>query len=85
MLGLAERGGHAAFAANAFFKSHRSEIAVQAVTPIVVDAHELVDLAPLVQDQRRSLMGAPVDHRADITVLVAHDNDGGVADMRQHK
>ena len=71
---------HAALATNAVAEGDTVQLAVQIVCPGVVDAGKILAVAPFLQADQRSLVGATVDHRMDVAVFVARDDDGNFAD-----
>ncbi len=80
---LLEGLGHAALAAHAALEGRAQHLAGKVVAPVVVDAHELVDLAGRHEHEGRPLVRAAIDHRADLAVAVAHQDDGRGADLHR--
>src|SRR4051794_2429011 len=73
--------GHAALAADAATERDARQIAGEVVAPGVIDAGQPVfRVAALFQADEIAAMGAAVDHRMDVAVLPARDDDRGLAE-----
>src|ERR1700761_2162933 len=82
----AEALGHAALALDAILEGDAAEIALPVIGPGVVDAAEILfALAVIVEADQRAAMGAAVLERIDLAVIVARDDDGGLADLGDPK
>src|SRR3989441_1000374 len=80
--GLALRlgvGRHAAFALYAATKRHRGEVAAQVVSPVVIDAGDLLRVAAVRQTKERAAVRAAVLEAADGAGLVARHHDRHLA------
>src|SRR5262249_50387459 len=69
-----------ALAADAAAKRDRGQTPRQTVAPLVVDADVVTGITPELAPDQRPAMGAPVDKGPDRAVLVAIDDDRGLAD-----
>ncbi len=64
-------GGHTPFTLHAAAERHRGEIAAQIVSPVVIDADDLFNVAPILQAKERTAVRAAVLEAADGTRFVA--------------
>jgi hypothetical protein len=80
MLVLAEFGGHAALPPDPAFERDAGQFAGQVIGPTVIDAAELFDIAAPLQAQQVAAMRAAIDDGVDVAVVVARDDDRGLAD-----
>ena len=82
VLGLAEGLGHAAQATDALLEGDAEEVAPQVVAPRVIDALEVLGVAPIVEGDQRSAVRAPVLEGVDLAVLAADHDDRHLAHER---
>ncbi len=75
-----EIGGHAAFAVDPALEGDGAEVAGEIVTPGVVGAGEILDVAAVFESDQRAAMGAAVFERMNFSLCAAHDDDGHLAD-----
>ena len=77
----AEAVGHAALAADAAAERDALQIAGEVVIPRMIDAGQAVrGVALALQADEIAAMGAAVEHRMDLAVLAAGDDDRGLAE-----
>src|SRR6202000_1791467 len=82
MLLHAEALGHAALALDAILEGDAAQIALPVIGPGVIDAAEILfALAVIVETDQRAAMGATVLERIDLAVIVAGDDDRGLANL----
>src|SRR4029434_7921033 len=82
VLGLAEGLGHAAQATDALLEGDAEEVAPQIVAPRVIDALEVLAVAPIVEGDQRPAVRAPVLEGVDLAVLAADHDDRHLAHER---
>src|SRR5215472_16949687 len=66
---------HSALAGHTAAKRDAVEIAFEIVAPSVIDAGQVVGMAASLQTNEVAAMSAAVDHRVDLTVIAAGDDD----------
>src|SRR5262249_11146698 len=71
----AETRRHAALAGDAAAKGDAIEVAFEIVTPGMVDAGQVVGMAASLQADEVAAMSAAVNHRVDLAVVPAGDDD----------
>ena len=75
---------HAALAADAAAERDAGQIAGEIVAPGMIDAGQpVLGVAALLQADEIAAMGAAVDHRMDLAVLAARDDDRRLAEKRR--
>jgi hypothetical protein len=74
-------GGHAALAGDAAAERDPGELAGEVVGPVVIDAHDLLRLAAVLETEQRAAVGAAVLEGVDDAVLVAGDDHRHVAEI----
>src|ERR1700748_1635467 len=78
----AEALGHAALALDAILERDAAQIALPVIGPGVVDAAEILfALAVIIETDQRAAMRATVLERIDLAVIVAGDDDRGLAHL----
>ena len=82
MIGEFEVRRHAAFALEPAQERHTDQLTFQVITPVVIDARQVLAIAELIANQQRTAMGASVDEGVDAAVIGSGDNDGRVTDER---
>src|SRR5215475_5887436 len=79
----AETRRHAALAGDAAAKGDAIEVALEIVTPGMVDAGQVVGMAASLQADEVAAMSAAVNHRVDLAVVPAGDDDRRLPEKRR--
>src|SRR5207247_1928143 len=71
---------HAALTGNAAAEGHTVEIAFEIIAPGMIDAGQILGMPAPLETDEIAAMGAAVDHRVDLAVLPAGDDDRRLAE-----